>query len=123
MKSILAFFSELLVKKEEPIQLYEKEVVAEEKVVEEEKEEKEVEEEKVVEEEKEEVVEEDKYSLRLKNPNNYTSFEEENDSSDDSEIYNLKEKEKLEEKRKLDEIIENLVLDTVITECYFTSED
>lgn len=133
MKSIITFFSEFWSKKEEPIQLYKKEEVSEEVVeviVVQEKEEvsEEVKEEvseevkeEVSEEDKEEVSEEvkqDKYILKLKNPNNYTSFNK-NDSSDDDDI----EKCDLKEKRKLDEILEQIILDTVVTECYFTSED
>jgi len=65
----------------------------------------------------EEKVKEDKYILKLKNPNNYTSFNKNDNSDDDTEKYNLKKK------NNLDEILEQIILDTVVTECYFTSED
>ena len=150
MKSIITFFSELWVKKEVPIQLYKKEDTKED-VVEDAKEvdviktdctcrciscccDDRLEEAKtncscscgycccrdVVREEEikqEEEVKEDKYILKLKNPNNYTSFNKNDNSDDDTEKYNLKKK------NNLDEILEQIILDTVVTECYFTSED
>ena len=132
MKNIWSFFSHLWDKK--PIQLYKKEedvvevkevIVVEEKVpevkeeVKEEQEEVKEEQEEVKEEQeevKEEQEEEEKYTLELKNPNNYTSFEEEYDSSDDSENYTT-----IKEKIKLEQMCEVLVLDKIITECNFTS--
>ena len=118
MKNIWSFFSHLWDKK--PIQLYKKEedvvevkevIVVEEKVPEVKEEVKEEQEEV-----KEEQEEEEKYTLELKNPNNYTSFEEEYDSSDDSENYTT-----IKEKIKLEQMCEVLVLDKIITECNFTS--
>ena len=125
MKNILSFFSHLWDKK--PIQLYKKEedvVELKEKVKEEEVKEQGKEEqvnEDQFKEEQEEVKEEDQeeeenYTLELKNPNNYTSFEEEYDSSDDSENYTT-----IKEKRKLEEMCEVLVLDKITRECNFTS--
>jgi len=130
MKNIWTFFSHLWDKK--PKQLYKKEEdvvelkekVKEEEVKEQVKEEvkeeqvkeEQVKEEQVKEEQVKEDQEEDKYTLELKNPNNYTSFEEEYDSSDDSENYTT-----IKEKRKLEEMCEQLVLDKIITECNFTS--
>lgn len=113
MKSIWSFFSQLWLK--EPIQLLKKEEDVQEK---ENVQEKEDVQEKEVIEEKKEYLEEDNYTLELKNPNIYTSFEEKNVNIDDIEIYNLKEK------RKIDEVFEDLkleLLDELIQECTFTS--